>query len=51
MNRTTLNLIIDVVAFVGFVVLTTTGILLHFVLIPGSGKHSTIWNLNRHEWG
>ena len=32
MNRNTLNLIIDVVAFVGFVVLTTTGIFLHFVL-------------------
>ncbi len=51
MNRTKLNLIIDIVAFIGFVVLTTTGVLMRYVLPPGSGHYSTIWGLDRHEWG
>lgn len=51
MKRSTLNLSIDVAAFAGFVLLTTTGVLLRYVLPPGSGHYSTIWGLNRHEWG
>ena len=51
MKRTSLNLIIDIVAFVGFVLLTTTGVLMRYVLPPGSGHYSTIWSLDRHEWG
>ncbi len=51
MKRTNLNFIIDVVAFVGFVVLTTTGVLMRYILPPGSGHYSTIWSLDRHEWG
>ena len=51
MKRITLNFIIDVLAFVGFVLLTTTGILMRYVLPPGSGRYSTIWSLDRHEWG
>ena len=50
-HDTDLNLIIDVVAFVGFVLLTTTGVLMRYILPPGSGNYSTIWNLDRHEWG
>lgn len=51
MKRSKLNFIIDNVAFIAFLLLTTTGILLRYILPPGSGKHSTIWNLDRHEWG
>jgi hypothetical protein len=51
MKRSTLNLLVDVVAFFGFLVLTTTGVLLRYLLPPGSGHYSTIWGLNRHEWG
>lgn len=51
MKRTKLNFIIDVVAFVGFIVLTTTGVLMRYILPPGSGRYSTIWSLDRHEWG
>lgn len=51
MKRTSLNFIIDAIAFVGFVFLTTTGILMHYVLPPGSGHYSTIWGLDRHQWG
>ncbi len=51
MKRTNLNFIIDTVAFIGFVLLTTTGVLMRYVLPPGSGSDSTIWGLDRHEWG
>jgi hypothetical protein len=49
--KRTIVLLIDVVSFVGFAFLTTTGILLHYVLPPGSGRWSDIWGLSRHEWG
>jgi len=49
--KAALNFIIDVVAFVGFVFLTTTGVLMRYILPPGSGRFSSIWGLNRHEWG
>jgi hypothetical protein len=51
MNRTILNFIIDIIAFIGFVTLTTTGVLMRYILPPGSGRYSTIWSLDRHEWG
>ena len=51
MKRTNLNFIVDVVAFIGFVVLTTTGVLMRYILPPGSGHYSTVLNLDRHEWG
>ena len=51
MKRTNLNFIIDVIAFAGFVMLTTTGVLMRYILPPGSGRYSTIWSLDRHEWG
>lgn len=51
MRRTTGNLLIDVLGFVGFVFLTATGVLVRYVLPPGSGRHRTIWGLDRHEWG
>lgn len=51
MKRINLNFIIDVAAFVGFVMLTTTGVLMRYILPPGSGRYSTIWSLDRHEWG
>jgi hypothetical protein len=51
MKRSNLNFIVDVIAFIGFVVLTTTGVLMRYILPPGSGHYSTIWGLDRHEWG
>ncbi len=51
MKRTNLNFSIDVSAFVGFILLTTTGVLMRYILPPGSGSHSTIWGLDRHHWG
>lgn len=51
MSRSTLILLIDILAFIGFVFLTTTGILLHYLLPSGSGRWSEVWALNRHDWG
>jgi hypothetical protein len=51
MKRTTLNFIIDAVGFAGFVFLTATGVLVRYVLPPGSGHHTTVWGLDRHAWG
>lgn len=51
MKRTNLNFSIDSAAFIGFVLLTTTGVLMRYILPPGSGSHTTIWGLDRHEWG
>ncbi|TNF99765.1 MAG: DUF4405 domain-containing protein [Gammaproteobacteria bacterium] len=51
MKRTRLNFLIDTIAFIGFAFLTTTGVLMRYILPPGSGHHSTIWDLDRHDWG
>jgi hypothetical protein len=51
MKRPALNFIIDALAFVQFAFLTTTGVLMHFILPPGSGHRQSIWSLDRHEWG
>ncbi len=51
MKRPNLNFIVDSLGFAGFVLLTATGVLMRYVLPPGSGRSTTIWTLDRHEWG
>lgn len=51
MRRPTLNLLVDGAAFAGFVFLVSTGVLLRYVLPPGSGLRAVVWGLDRHEWG
>jgi len=51
MKRSKLNFILDAIAFAGFVFVTTTGVLMRYVLPPGSRRFSTIWGLDRHGWG
>ncbi len=51
MKRTTLNAVVDALAFAGFVLLVATGVLMRWTLPPGSGRHLTVWGLGRHEWG
>ncbi|NNK87776.1 MAG: DUF4405 domain-containing protein [Flavobacteriaceae bacterium] len=45
------NFIIDIIAFVSFVFLVSTGVILYYILPPGSGRQRTIWQMDRHEWG
>jgi hypothetical protein len=51
MKRPNVNFTIDCLGFAGFVLLTATGVLMRYVLPPGSGRSTTIWTLDRHEWG
>jgi len=50
-KRTTWNLLVDSLAFAAFVTLTTAGVLVRYVLPPGSGHSTTLWGMDRHEWG
>jgi hypothetical protein len=51
MRRANLNFVVDALAFVAFAFLTATGVLVRYVLPPGSGRFSTLWGMDRHEWG
>lgn len=51
MKRSTINFIIDTIAFVCFMFLTSTGILIRYILPKGNGSYLTIWGMDRHEWG
>ncbi len=51
MKRTKLNYLIDVLSYTFFLFLITTGILMRYVLPPGTGRFVTIWGMNRHDWG
>jgi hypothetical protein len=46
-----LNFTIGVLLFIAFIFLVTTGILMRYILPPGSGRHMVIWGMNRHDWG
>ncbi|MHC4119878.1 MAG: DUF4405 domain-containing protein [Planctomycetota bacterium] len=56
MKRNTVNFWIDVISFLPMLGLTWTGLLMHYVLPPGTGgRHSdralTVWGLGRHDYG
>ncbi len=51
MGREKLNFMIDSVAFAAFVLLTSTGVIMSYILPPGSGRFSVLWGMDRHEWG
>jgi hypothetical protein len=50
MKRAALISLIDVVAFIAFLFLTSSGILLRYLLPPGSGRWSEVWGMTRHQW-
>ena len=51
MVKKRMHAIIDTVAFVFFVFITATGLLMHYILPPGSGHFMELWGMDRHEWG
>ncbi|MGV7222214.1 MAG: DUF4405 domain-containing protein [Nitrospinales bacterium] len=57
MKRSELNFIVDAIALVGVVALTSTGLMIRFILPPfqgGRGKYTSpmmLWGLDRHQWG
>jgi hypothetical protein len=51
LRKKTWNVIIDTLAYIAFVVLSMTGVIMYFILPPGSGHSRSIWGLGRHDWG
>lgn len=50
MRKNTINFWLDLASMVLLVALAITGLLMAFILPPGSGG-STLWGLGRHGWG
>ena len=50
MRKHTQQVVIDGFLFVSMLALIGTGIVLEFILPPGSGQQLAVW-LTRHEWG
>ena len=51
MRKFSWNVIIDTAALSCFLFLSTTGVLMKYLLPPGSGQAKSIWGLGRHDWG
>lgn len=51
MKRKNIHFIVDVLAFIAFTLMTSSGVLLRYMLPPGSGRFSSLWGMNRHDWG
>ena len=52
MRKSTLNFIVDLVSLLAMVGMIATGLLLKYVLPPGSGHAGkVVWGLGRHDWG
>lgn len=55
-KRTTLNLVVDLLTLALMLGLTCTGLVIRYVLPPGSGGRNggfglAVWGLDRHQWG
>jgi len=51
MKRTPLNLLIDLLAATGLLLMIATGYILRFPLPPSTNRTHELWGLSRHEWG
>ncbi len=53
MNRTGFRVVIDILMYVVTCLLTGTGLLIHYRLVPGfrGGHGLSMMGLTRHEWG
>ncbi|SMF15072.1 protein of unknown function [Alteromonadaceae bacterium Bs31] len=51
MKKVKINFITDIIAFICFVFLLSTGVIMKYQLPPRSGGWLNIWGLNRHDWG
>jgi hypothetical protein len=51
MNRSRLNLVIDLLAAFCLLVMILTGYLLRIPLPPATNRTHELWGLSRHEWG
>lgn len=51
MNRSLLNLIIDLLAALAMLVMVATGYIMRFPLPPQTNRTHELWGMSRHEWG
>ncbi|MGE0481714.1 MAG: nitrophenyl compound nitroreductase subunit ArsF family protein [Phycisphaerae bacterium] len=51
MKRSTLNFVIDAMTLLVMLAMVGTGLLIRFVLPPGSGERRSLWEYTRHDWG
>lgn len=51
MKRTTTNFAVDALAYLSLLGLAGTGLLIRWVLPPGTGHRYSVWGLTRHDWG
>jgi len=53
MRKNTLNLIVDLCSFAVMLALACTGLIMAFVLPPGTGGAGglSLWGMGRHDWG
>jgi hypothetical protein len=64
MKRSSLNFIVDLVAFLNLLCLASTGYIMKYILPPGTGGRGRqmhggiggehikeLWSMTRHEWG
>ena len=42
---------IDIIAFFLFIMLLSTGVLLHYIIPPRSGQYYQVLGMSRHQWG
>jgi hypothetical protein len=50
MNRSVVNALLNLTAAVLFLAMLMTGVVLQFVLAPGTGGIWQLWSLERHDW-
>jgi hypothetical protein len=51
MSRNMVNFLIDAASAAVMAAMIATGLILRFVLPPGSGTHRLLWGWGRHDWG
>jgi hypothetical protein len=51
LRRATLNFIVDSTTLLVALAMIATGLLIRFILPPGSGERVNLWGLGRHNWG
>ena len=51
MKKSNLITFIDIAAFICFIFVVSTGVLMRYVLPPRSGHSIEIFGMSRHEWG
>ena len=51
MKKSNLITFIDIAAFISFIFVVSTGVLIRYTLPPKSGRFTEILGMSRHEWG